>query len=113
MTDTIYIGQADFQSCEYEVHIWNARQIKKLPPRLDLYNHSPTGVSWGYAGSGPAQLALALLADATGKDDLALKYHQKYKSQVVAHLPENWQLPISEVSGWVRKQEKENEPVQG
>ena len=34
-----------------------------LDPRLDLRNHSPTGFEWGYAGSGSAQLALALLAD--------------------------------------------------
>jgi hypothetical protein len=39
---------------------------RKLDPRLDLYNHSPTGFAWGYGGSGPAQLALALLADVLG-----------------------------------------------
>ena len=33
-----------------------------LHKRLDLANHSPTGFSWGYGGSGPAQLALAILA---------------------------------------------------
>jgi hypothetical protein len=31
-----------------------------LDPRHDLYNHSPDGFEWGYHGSGPAQLALAL-----------------------------------------------------
>ena len=30
--------------------------------RLDLVNHSPTGFEWGYGGSGPAQLAVAMLA---------------------------------------------------
>lgn len=25
-----------------------------LNPRLDLWNHSPTGFEWGYGGSGPA-----------------------------------------------------------
>lgn len=34
-----------------------------LAPRLDLVNHSPAGLNWGYGGSGPAQLALAILAD--------------------------------------------------
>ena len=34
-----------------------------LSPRNDLFNHSPSGFEWGYPGSGPAQLALALLAD--------------------------------------------------
>jgi len=27
-------------------------------PSQAVYNHSPTGFSWGYEGSGPAQLAL-------------------------------------------------------
>src|SRR5215469_11969326 len=31
--------------------------------RLELVNHSPSGFDWGPGGSGPAQLALALLAD--------------------------------------------------
>ena len=29
--------------------------------------HSPTGLSWGYAGSGPADLALSVLTDALGQ----------------------------------------------
>lgn len=36
---------------------------RALDPRLDLANHSPTGFGWGYNGSGPAQTALAILAD--------------------------------------------------
>ena len=35
---------------------------RPLDPRLDLCSHSPSGFEWGYGGSGPAQLALALLA---------------------------------------------------
>jgi hypothetical protein len=41
----------------------NGRGPILLDPRLDLYNHSPNGFEWGYSGSGPAQLALAILAD--------------------------------------------------
>ena len=52
---------------------------RELPLRLDLENHSPTGLEWGYGGSGPAQLALALLSDATGDDELAVKLHQQFK----------------------------------
>ncbi|MBV8269982.1 MAG: hypothetical protein JO252_26975 [Planctomycetaceae bacterium] len=37
-----------------------------LPLRTDLRKHSPTGFEWGYEDSGPAQLALAILADAVG-----------------------------------------------
>lgn len=33
---------------------------RALDPRFDLRFHSPDGFEWGYGGSGPAQLALAL-----------------------------------------------------
>lgn len=39
-------------------------EVRSLPLRLDLARHSPTGPEWAYEGSGPAQLALAILADA-------------------------------------------------
>jgi hypothetical protein len=57
-----------------------------LPLRLDLWNHSPTGFEFGYGGSGPAQLALAILADCCG-DELAVVYHQPFKWAVIARLP--------------------------
>lgn len=71
-----------------------------LPPRNDLRNHSPGGLSWGYAGSGPAQLALALLAhhfslsDTQELADLkALTLYQAFKEKLIASLPEEgWQL---------------------
>lgn len=44
---------------------------RPLPLHLDVRDHSPTGFAWGYGGSGPAQLALALLIDATGNEALA------------------------------------------
>jgi hypothetical protein len=51
---------------------WNATLVtvdsNPLNLRLDLRNHSPSGFEWGYGGSGPAQLALALLADCLGDD---------------------------------------------
>jgi uncharacterized protein DUF6166 len=58
-----------------------------LPLRLDLANHSPTGFEWGYGGSGPAQLSLALLADALQDDRQAMLLHQEYKFRVIGRLP--------------------------
>ena len=69
-----------------------------LNPRLDLWNHSPSGFEWGYAGSGPAQLALALLADCLGEDDEAVEWHQDFKDQVVAGLPfAGWTLAEADI----------------
>lgn len=72
-----------------------------LATRLDLWNHSPTGFEWGYGGSGPAQLALAILADCCG-DDLALRLHKRFKRDVIAGLPSmEWRLTQDQVLSWV------------
>jgi len=69
-----------------------------LNPRLDLLNHSPTGFEWGYGGSGPAQLALALLADALGDDEAAIRLHHEFKWKVVATLPrDGWTLTSDQI----------------
>lgn len=69
-----------------------------LNPRLDLWNHSPTGFEWGYAGSGPAQLALALLADHLQDDEEAVRLHQDFKRAVVAGLSyRSWTLTSIEI----------------
>jgi hypothetical protein len=69
-----------------------------LNPRLDLWNHSPTGFEWGYCGSGPAQLALALLADHLADDRQALDIYQRFKWALVAELPKKgWTLTSREI----------------
>lgn len=70
-----------------------------LDLRLDLANHSPTGFCWGYLGSGPAQAALAILADYLGDDARARLLHQDFKSRVLAKfpMPENFTLTAREI----------------
>src|SRR5688500_10462997 len=69
-----------------------------LPLRLDLWNHSPGGFEWGYAGSGPAQLALAMLSDVVG-DRRARPNYQQFKFDVITKLPKlGWVLTRDEVA---------------
>src|SRR5213592_2403403 len=76
---------------------------RPLNPRLDLWNHSPTGFEWGYGGSGPAQLALALVADALGDDEAALDIYQRLKFRVVGRLPKDgWSLTETELTDAIR-----------
>jgi hypothetical protein len=48
-----------------------------------ICNHSPDGFNWGYGGSGPAQLALAIILELTGKSD----GYQDFKWNIIAGLP--------------------------
>jgi hypothetical protein len=89
-------------------------QERPLPPRLDLWNHSPTGFEYGYGGSGPAQLSLALLADALGDDAKAVQLHQAFKWEVTARLParQNWTLSDEEVRSIAARLEARQEERQ-
>jgi hypothetical protein len=75
-----------------------------LPWRLDLENHSPTGLECGYGGSGPAQLALAMLADLLGNDNRAIKLHQDFKWALISKLPrdDDWELTRDEINKHLR-----------
>ncbi len=84
---------------------------RRLNPRLDLWNHSPTGFEWGYGGSGPAQLALAILADHCGDDEQALNFYQRFKWAVIAELPHReWTLNSEDIDR-VLHSLREREPV--
>jgi hypothetical protein len=71
----------------------------KIDPRFDLRNHSPTGFECGYCGSGPAQLALAICANALGDDEKAQDVYQKFKVATIAGLPRDtdWELTETQV----------------
>jgi hypothetical protein len=68
-----------------------------LPPRYDLQRLSSTGFEWTYEGAGPAQLALALLADHLGDDRGALALYDAFMRGVVADLDNSWELTSAEI----------------
>jgi len=69
-----------------------------LPVRDDLCNHVPIGFAWGYEGSRPAQLALAMLAYLYG-DIQALRYYQSFKEDTLSELKqsEGWEMTAEQV----------------
>lgn len=88
--------------------------FRQLDPRQSqkVWNHSPDGFEWGYAGSGPAQLALAILLDAGSLLNPTLpneriaaasvRLHQEFKRLYVASFNrEGWKLPLGEVDKFV------------
>jgi len=111
MTCKTYIGIPHRQSGSGQpaVTVCDGQKCQPLQLRLDLFNHSPTGFAWGYGGSGPAQLAPALLADALGDDDLAVRLHQDFKFKVVACWPEGerWWVTADQIMAVVKLIEQE------
>ena len=69
---------------------------------LAVRNHSPTGPEWGYDGSGPSQLALAILLAVTDRET-AERRHQKFKRDVIARINDSqWSLPLRDVRRWLK-----------
>lgn len=95
MVPRIYRGIRKVSGCIVTVSIGGRE--RPLNPRLDLANHSPTGFDWGYGGSGPSQLALAILADALADDERAIALYQRFKSTWVCSLTRDEPWAISDV----------------
>jgi hypothetical protein len=104
-----YIGIRTFRGQGGSVASVLVEQAGTPTPLRHVPVHSPTGLEWGYGGSGPADTALAILLDATGEADLlprsafrfplskqalaalektrSYSLYQHFKWQVVARLP--------------------------
>lgn len=73
-----------------------------------LSRHSPTGFGWGYAGSGPADLARSILVHATG-DEVSEAEYMAFKFGVVTQMPaEGWGLPQHAVRTWHEQWQADN-----
>ena len=103
-TAVTYIGRPENEDYDCSGPVYVLRKdgdFHTVDPRLDLENKSPTGLSWSYGGSGPAQLALAILAYETD-DSFAMMYYQEFKWDVIAKLPKGkWKLDADEVRRWI------------
>jgi hypothetical protein len=111
--DQVYVGQRPMATGVLRVLVIEpGAPSRALPPRNDLWEHSPDGYECGYNGSGPAQLALAILADHLGDDERAVRLHQKYKARVVAALPRHggWELSRAMVQDAVDMIEADLQP---
>ncbi|RAW44562.1 hypothetical protein DQW50_13545 [Halorubrum sp. 48-1-W] len=104
--DVIYVGYRRRGRAIVEKQ---SDQEQLTPERsLELASHSPSGFEWGYGGSGPAQLALALLLDYTDDEDVALAEYMSFKTEVVSQLECTgadgcWRLTEREIDAALRE----------
>lgn len=82
-----------------------------VPLYLDEINHSPTGFEWGYYGSGPSQLAYAILRSYFELEDKldiptaisqAKRHYIRFKQEFVAKWHgEEWELTSPWLELWL------------
>jgi hypothetical protein len=81
--------------------VWKDNSTLSPGPSREVWNHSYE-FEWGYEGSGPAQLALALLLDVAGSSKLAVQLHQDFKTEFVASWGEEWEITSDQIQGWIK-----------
>lgn len=69
-----------------DIHLWRDSRGIAHADIPHAVQHSPTGIEWGYHGSGPADLALSTLRCFTDAE-AAERLHQRFKEDVIATLP--------------------------
>ena len=80
-------------------------ELLDLTGSLAVWNHSPDGFAWGYGGSGPAQLALAILLRVTDQTEAVANY-QAFKWAHVAGWPMDEPLDVHvDVTAWLVSQD--------
>lgn len=100
-------GQRTRTGCIVTVGKTDGGLFSNLPLYLDFVNHSPTGFEWGYYGSGPSQLAYAILhhyfVKAKGltekqAHEKAVDIYMEFKRLVVGSLPHSsWDMNEKEI----------------
>lgn len=58
----------------------------EVEPSLSIENHSPSGFQWGYRGSGPRQLSIALLLHHTQDPEFAAAHSLEFMRRFVARI---------------------------
>lgn len=106
-----YVGQRNELTGELMVEVIGSDERSR--PLHHVVYHSPDGFEAGYGGSGPADLALSILADALDERPTAeelrhgravcLRHHQEYKREVVARLEPPFTIPASDVEAFLRE----------
>ena len=86
-----------------DVVLWRTLEGEAHASVPHVARHSPTGIEWGYLGSGPADLALSVLSALTDAES-ARRLYQRFKHEVIARVPESGGvLRAADVRAWVAR----------
>ncbi len=119
---TIYRGYSNQGNAPRPVSVVVYQEGRDPYTLRHMIVHSPTGMGYGYQGSGPADLALSILADYLGEaaaipahdhydhaiagmiqETGAWLLHQEFKRDIVARLPQDRALTIdgTDIEAWL------------
>lgn len=95
----IFAGRLPEEGGPGEVTVYTPSRKYTLDPRTDIANRSPSGLSWGFRGSGPNQLAIAFLAEVFG-DEVAkadLEARKRLVDELIANFGNGFKVTATTI----------------
>lgn len=85
-----------------EIRVWREDDgTARANIEHSIVYHSPDGFNFGYYGSGPADLALNILALYTSRENAEI-YHQEFKKEFIATMPEEGgSIKAETIRAWI------------
>lgn len=82
-------------------------QLLYIEPSQAIHDHSQE-FEWAYGGSGPSQLALAILYDYTDDRELSLDLYQQFKWDFITVAPfEGFVITSMDIDVWLSQHKRE------
>lgn len=98
----IYMGSRSNSNRAIVIRRNEKGEEKLISSRLDISENSPTGLEWGYNGSGPTQCALAILSDCLDDWELADNFKGAFRENFVSKWPHTgFEITESEIKKWI------------
>jgi hypothetical protein len=86
-----------------DIILWRTPEGEAHASVPHAVRHSPSGMEWGYSGSGPADLALSVLLALTDEPTANMLYH-RFKHEVVTTITEEGGvLRADDIRRWVER----------
>jgi hypothetical protein len=103
MTDDMYDLEWDPDMMDIVFKL-DENMVAHFNIRQEIIKHSPTGMAWGYAGSGPSDFAINILAKfTTRKNALNPNLYHEFKFQFLAGFgPGGGIIPGETIKDWTR-----------
>lgn len=105
----------DANLSDEQVFVVRDGKVRLLDPRMDLALCSPDGLSWGYPGSGPAQLAVAMLMEVLGDWERVQRIRHRFHDRLLARIPQNrnWTADGADILAIALEIEREQATARG
>ncbi len=116
MKGKFYKGERKENGVIVQVALPKKERDPWFKPLTHVSYHSPDGCEWGYGGSGPSDLSLAILTDWFEEDPLkvqtyartgqgdpssAVHFHRQFTNKFIIGLPKNtWRITDEEIKTW-------------